>query len=261
VAAQLPTVRDFITGNEPNLNRFWMPQFDRSSHDVAAPAYEALLAQTYDALKAVDPTLDVIGGAVSPRGGDRRGTGRDTHSPTTFIPDLGAAYRKSGRTLPIMDAFAFHPYLESSHVAPSLRHPRSTSVSINDYGKLVKLLGKAFAGTAQKGASLPIVYDEFGVQSKVTAPKLDAYSNAFAPAASDAVPETVQARYYREAIELASCQPTVEALLLFHVSDELDLAAWQSGVYYADDTPKSSLAPVKAAAEAAALGTVVGCNS
>src|SRR5205814_2402985 len=49
-----------------------------------------------------------------------------------------------------------------------------------------------------------------------------------------------------EAIELASCQPTVEALLLFHVSDELDLAAWQSGVYYADDTPKSSLTPVRA---------------
>ena len=260
VAAQLPTVRDFIIGNEPNLNRFWMPQFDQSGHDVAAPAYEALLAQTYDALKAVDSTLDVIGGAVSPRGGDRRGTGRDTHSPTTFIPDLGAAYRKSGRTLPIMDAFAFHPYLESSRVAPTLRHLRSTSVSINDYDKLVALLGKAFAGTAQKGASLPIVYDEFGVQSRVAAPMLDAYSNTFAPAGADAVPEAVQARYYRKAIELALCQPTVEALLLFHVSDELDLAAWQSGVYYADDTPKSSLAPVRAAAETAAVGTAVSCN-
>jgi hypothetical protein len=260
IAAQLPTVKDFIIGNEPNLNRFWMPQFDRHGRDVAAPAYEALLAETYDALKAVDPAIDVIGGAVSPRGGDRPGTGRDTHSPTTFIPDLGAAYRKSGRTLPIMDAFAFHPYMESSHVAPTLRHPHSTSVSIDDYGKLVALLGKAFRGTAQKGASLPIVYDEFGVQSRVAPPKLDAYSNTFAPAASDAVSESTQAQYYKEAMELASCQPTVKALFLFHVSDELNMAGWQSGLYYADDTPKSSLAPVKAAAEAAAAGTLVSCG-
>jgi len=158
-----------------------------------------------------------------------------------------------------MDAFAFHPYMESSHVAPTLRHPRSTSVSIDDYGKLVALLGKAFDGTAQEGSSLPIVYDEFGVQSKVSPPKLDAYSNMLAPAASDAVSEQTQALYYKQAMEIASCQPTVEALLLFHVTDELDLRAWQSGLYYADDTPKSSLAPVRAAAEAAAAGTLVSC--
>src|SRR5439155_18427214 len=30
VARLLPTVRDFIIGNEPNLNRFWMPQFDKA---------------------------------------------------------------------------------------------------------------------------------------------------------------------------------------------------------------------------------------
>ena len=260
VATQLPTVKDFIIGNEPNLNRFWMPQFDRGGRDVAAPSYEALLAETYDAVKAVSPASDVIGGAVSARGGDKPGTGRDTHSPTTFIPDLGTAYRRSGRTLPIMDAFAFHPYMESSHVAPTLKHLHSTSVSIDDYSKLVALLGKAFDGTAQEGSSLPIVYDEFGVQSKVTPRKLDAYSNSFAPAATDAVSESTQALYYKQAMELASCQPTVEALFLFHVSDELNLAAWQSGLYYADDTPKSSLAPVKAAAEAAGAGTLVACG-
>src|SRR5438552_12315004 len=140
LAAALPTVRYFIVGNEPNLNRFWLPQFNRKGGDAAAPAYESLLARTYDALKAVNPEIVVIGGSVSPRGGDQPGTGRPTHSPTTFIPDLGAAYRRSGRTLPIMDAFAFHPYLESSRVAPTFRHPHSTTVAIADYGKLVGLL-------------------------------------------------------------------------------------------------------------------------
>src|SRR2546421_597921 len=51
VAKRYPFVHDFIVGNEPNLNRFWLPQFNTDGTDAAAPAYEQLLAQTYDALK------------------------------------------------------------------------------------------------------------------------------------------------------------------------------------------------------------------
>jgi hypothetical protein len=259
VARLLPTVHDFIIGNEPNLNRFWMPQFDKAGDDVAAESYEPLLAITYDVLKAVDPSIRVIGGAVSPRGGDRPGTIRPTHSPTTFIPDLGRAYRESGRTKPIMDAFAFHPYLESSRLPPTFRHPRSTTVALNDYDKLVGLLGKAFDGTAQRGSRLPIFYDEFGVQSAVSGPRVGAYTDTASNAANDAVPESVQAAYYVQALRLARCQPTVLGLFFFHVSDETDLAAWQSGLYYADDQPKSSLAPVRAAALAAHSGKPIHC--
>ena len=55
IAQQLPSVDDLIVGNEPNLNRFWLPQFNPDGTDAAAPAYLALLARSYDALKAVDP--------------------------------------------------------------------------------------------------------------------------------------------------------------------------------------------------------------
>ena len=41
-----------IVGNEPNLNLFWLPQFGADGGDAAAAGYEALLADTYDALKA-----------------------------------------------------------------------------------------------------------------------------------------------------------------------------------------------------------------
>src|SRR2546426_1133431 len=71
LARAVPYVKDSIVGNEPTLNRFWLPQSDRRGRDVAAAAYDQLLAQSYDALKAVDPSIDVIGGAVSPRGADR----------------------------------------------------------------------------------------------------------------------------------------------------------------------------------------------
>ena len=256
LAQSLPYVKDFIVGNEPNLNRFWMPQFDKRGRDVAAPAYEALLAQTYDALKAVSPDINVIGGAVSPRGADRPGASRQTHSPVTFLRDLGTAYRKSRRAKPIMDMLAIHPYGESSRTPPTALHPKSTSISIADYPKLVTLLKQAFAGTAQRGASLPILYGEYGVQTEIPTDKLGAYTNLGVPTAADAVSEQTQARYYTRAIQLAYCQKTVAGLLFFHVSDEHDLDRWQSGLFYADDTPKSSLTSVKAAADAAQAGTL-----
>src|SRR5205085_10301465 len=46
-ARRWPYVHDFIVGNEPNLNRFWLPQFGPNGEDIAAPAYVALLAPTY----------------------------------------------------------------------------------------------------------------------------------------------------------------------------------------------------------------------
>jgi hypothetical protein len=256
LAQSLPYVRDFIVGNEPNLNMFWMPQFDERGRDVAAPAYEALLARCYDELKAVSPQIDVIGGAVSPRGADRVSSARQTHSPTTFLHDLGLAYRRSRRSAPIMDTLVIHPYGESSRTPPTALHPKSTSISIADYPKVVKLLRDAFHGTAQRGASLPILYGEYGVQTRIPAGKLSAYSNFGVPGASDAVPEALQGAYYRRAIELAYCQPTVAGLLFFHVSDEPDLGRWQSGLFYADDTPKSDLNTVKAVAQAAQAGTL-----
>src|SRR5258708_2155499 len=148
VAANYPQLAGLIVGNEPNLNRFWLPQFNDDGSDAAAPAYESLLARTYDAVRAVQPSLRVIGGAVSPRGGDASSFGgiRPTHSPTVFIQDLGTAYRASGRAAPIMDAFGFHPYGDNSSQPPSFQHPNTTTTGLADYGKLVALLGTAFDG-------------------------------------------------------------------------------------------------------------------
>jgi hypothetical protein len=250
----VPYIRDVIVGNEPNLNRFWMPQFTRTGLNAAASSYLGLLAQTYDRIKEVSRRVTVIGGALSPRGGDDPRASRHTHSPTTFIRDLGRAYRRSGRTRPVMDWFAFHPYLETSKLPPTFAHPRTTTIALADYDKLVALLGEAFDGTAQRGSTLPILYDEFGVQTRAEPLKREIYTNHALPSARDAVDEATQGRYYRQALQLAACQKNVVGLLFFHVSDEADLDRWQSGLYYADDTAKSSLPVVKAAAEAARAG-------
>ena len=94
------------------------------------------------------------------------------------------------------------------------QHPRGTSIGIADYDKLVGLLGTAFDGTAQTGSKLPVAYTEFGVQSRIPERAQGPYTNLDSPLGQDAVDEATQASYYREALELAACQPTVIALVL-----------------------------------------------
>jgi hypothetical protein len=79
------------------------------------------------------------------------------------------------------------------------------------------------------------------------------------PAAVKPVPERVQGQYYRQAIELAFCQPTVRSLLLFHTVDERDLNRWQSGLFYVDRKPKSDLPAVRQAMREAHRGVVARC--
>ena len=259
IARAVPGIRYFIVGNEPNINRYWLPQFNPDGSDAAAPAFEALLAETYDALKAVSPRIQVLGGGISPRGGDVPDSIRPTHSPTTFIQDMGDAYRASGRQQPIMDALAIHPYEDNSSIAPiDGRHPNSKTIAIADYDKLVTVLGTAFDGTAQRGRTLPIYYTEFGVETQIPQAKAALYTGT-EPTTIKPVPADVQGQYYRQAIELAFCQPNVRALSLFHTIDEPDLNRWQSGLFYVDRQAKASLPAVRQAAAEAHRGVVALC--
>ena len=157
-----------------------------------------------------------------------------------------------------MDAFDIHPYEGSSETPPTTTHTVGTTISIADYGKLVALLGSAFDGTAQPGSTLPIVYGEFGVETTIAPAEARFYSGT-QPATATAVDPLTQGRYYREAIALAFCEPNVRTLLLFHAFDEPSLAGWQSGVYYANGTPKQSLPMVRAAIADARRGIIARC--
>jgi hypothetical protein len=260
-AHKVHAFRDFIIGNEPNLNTFWMPQFGPKGGDVAARDYFDLLARSYDALKDVSPKIRVVGGTLAARGVDRPGTGRDTHSPTRFIRDLGHEYESTGRSKPIMDALAMHPYPGHSRIPPNVRHTTSRAITLADYPKLVHLLADAFDGTPQRGDGLPIFYTEFGVETPVPPGKRRFYTNFDAPDAADVVSPAVQARYYRLAFQIAYCQPQVEGLFIFHTYDERDLQGWQSGLYYADQTRKPSLASFRHIAAAVRDGTIADCGS
>jgi hypothetical protein len=259
LARAIPTFDDIIVGNEPNLNRFWLPQFGLNGANASAPAYLQLLGRAYDALKAADPPLRVWGGALAPRGSDRPDGIRPTSSPTAFIQAMGAAYRAGGRAAPVMDGFAMHPYPDNSSTSPSTPNPRNTSIGLADYDKLVALLAGAFDGTAQAGSTLPILYDEFGIETMVPDGKRSLYSGN-EPTTTKPVDESKQAAAYDIGLKLAFCQPNVAGILLFHSQDEEALLSWQSGLYYADGTPKASLPAVRDALDRARGGSITSCD-
>jgi hypothetical protein len=51
LARSVPTLRDFIIGNEPNLNYFWLPQYNAKGKSSSPAAYVLMLATAYDAIK------------------------------------------------------------------------------------------------------------------------------------------------------------------------------------------------------------------
>jgi hypothetical protein len=258
IVREAPAVEHVIIGNEPNLNRFWLPQFALDGTSAAPAAYLALLTVTYDAIKRVSDAATVYGGAVSPRGTDRPAGTRPTHSPTTFIQAMGTAYRASGRTGRVMDAFAIHVYGDNSSVAPAVAHPLNTSIGVADYDKLVGLLGQAFDGTAQPGSTLPILYGEYGVESQIPDSKASLYTGT-EPATTKPVPEATQAAYYEQALALSFCQPNVVGMLLFLSRDERARATWQSGIHYVDGTPKSSKRRVTRSLDRTTGGSIARC--
>src|SRR5712691_8601253 len=139
-------IHDYIVWNEPNTRLYWSPQKNGSGKDVAAPAYEALLATCYDKLHGADPAANVIGMGLSPRASTS-----DSNEPLVFLRDVGKAYRASGRTLPIMDQLSIHPYPSPSKPTdgPDVGYGSSDRFGISNLDRVKQAVYDAFSGTGQ----------------------------------------------------------------------------------------------------------------
>jgi hypothetical protein len=260
VGQTFPAVHDFVVGNEPNVNRFWQPQYV-GGQDAAAKDYEHTLAASYDALKTVRPDAKVWGPAISSRGNDNaNATSNPSHSPVWFIKDMGDAYRASGRTTPIFDEFNMHPYPPIQDTDPYSKAFQWPQAGAANLDRIKQALWDAFNGTGQpvpgeqpggrtaqsarfSGAGLPINLDEVGSQTVVTGHDA-AYTDS--PESIAPISEAQQARYYTELMEIAACDPDVKAMLFFPLIDEADLnQGFQSGELYADLAHKESYDAVK----------------
>ena len=275
-----PSVRDVVVWNEVNKSHFWRPQFHADGSSAAPAAYAALLARCWDALHAVRADVNLLT-STSSRGNDNpKARSNISHSPGAFIRALGAAYRAGGRTRPLFDTVGHHPYGEHSAERPWRRHPLSTTIGQGDWDKLVQAYHDAFAGSGQPnpgrcvaGRCARIWWMEIGYQTSVTG-RSGLYTgeetddHVVAPGGIgdppgslplDTTPAPDHGTQLAEAIRLAACQPYVGAYFNFLLRDEADLDRWQSGVLWADWTPKPS-AGVLAATIAEVDGDRVDCE-
>jgi hypothetical protein len=182
--ARFPTINDVVIWNEPNVSSFWRPQFNPDNSSAAPADYEALLARCWDVLHAFRPGINVVGPATSPRGNDNPNAASNiSHSPVSFIKQMGVAFRASGRSERLFDTVGQHVYQNSFRERPFLIHTVGTVIAEGDSNKLVQTLEDAFAGTAQPVpgpgcdvSCVPIWYLESGFQTVVPPEKAGYYT-------------------------------------------------------------------------------------
>lgn len=237
VATAFPTVKAYVVLNEPNQPAFLRPQFDEKGANVSAARAGELLAAGYDALKAVDPAITVIGIGLSPRGNDRPAARSNiSTSPVRFIRALGDWYRSSGRTKPLMDAFSFHPYPNRATDPLDRGYPWPNAGFAN-LDRIRQALWDAFAGTSQPTTldGLRISLNEVGWQ--VDTGGLAGYTG------DENVPvttEEAQSTVYADLVRRALCDPDIAQVNVFGFWDDGHRGGFQSALNRLDGTPRPS---------------------
>ena len=225
--ALVPDASAVVVWNEANSPAYW-----RGS----AAGYERLLARCHDVLHALRPDITVLDSTTS------------AHAPEAFLTALGSAYRASGRSGALVDAFGHNPYPRTSAEEPWTTHAAGF-LGEGDYARLAATLQDAFGGTGQR--SLDVWYLEDGYQTETPPWLARDYSGR--ENAVTIAPET-QALRLGEAIRLAACQPTVRAFFNFELVDETRLAGWQSGLVWRGRAQKPAAAAFSEAAAAVRTG-------
>ncbi len=223
----LPFVGLFSVWNEPNLEQFLAPTFDKNGKPLSPFTYAKMARAAYAGIKAGNPLAKVAIGETSPRGRDkltpRPGKLQNTLSPGTFARLLSTA-----RPRVKFDAWAHHPY--STLGAGPTQKVRFPNVNLPQLPTFEKSLNQWF-----KRSSTPIWITEYGFESKPAEPK--------------GVTLAQQAAYARQAIATVAKQPYVQMFIWFIFRDD-PTSTWQSGLLSRSGAKKPSFAAFAAAAKA-----------
>ncbi len=154
-------VKDFEIWNEPNLSKFFQPRAD--------PAfYVKMLADSYRAIKKIDPSAVVISGGLAPIP-----TSAKNLSMLAFLSDMYADGAK-----PYMNAVAVHPY--SYPALPSTYEPWSAWSQMSQTSPSVRSIMAHY-----KDSGIPVWITEFGAVSN--GPKGGAGTNGESAELSQAI--------------------------------------------------------------------------
>jgi hypothetical protein len=218
-----PFVRFFTVWNEPNLEQFLAPTFDKQGKPVAPLNYANLYRAAYSGLKGGSPGAQVGIGETSPRGRNRPSPGaiQDSIAPATFARLLSTSRPKVK-----FDGYAHHPY--SVLGQGPLQKARYPNVHLTQLAQFSKDLHKWFG----KVPSLWIT--EYGFETRPGEPR--------------GVSSSQQAAYVSQSFEILRRIPTVKMLVWFILRDD-PTSTWQSGLVSRDDVRKPAFSSFAAKAK------------
>jgi len=260
LALTYPSVTHYVVMNECNQPLFLNPQYDVTGNLVSAAACGQFLGGAYWALKAVNPANFVWGLGLSPHGAKVDGRVHRDSSPFDFLAALGVWYRSSAFAgAPIMDGLDLHPYPipQSVPFAQGNSKVYGPSYGVATLGRVYQAFYDAFAGTAQPTVGpggLPVSLNEIGIQ---TTPSVGGYTgNETAGWGVDAATgtEDYQAQWYKQLIDTVQCDASITNVNIFKLLDQVDLGAWQSGLFQLGWVPKKAADVVKSE-----IATVTAC--
>jgi hypothetical protein len=260
VARRFAGVHQFVVMNECNQPLFVNPQWDSAGNNQSAEICGRALAAAYDAIKAAGSSNFVWGVGLSPRGNDSPNAASNSSTkPVTFLGALGAWFKsfaqKTGRPNGIMDGFDFHPYPLPQTQPFAQGYADVKEASITNLSRIYQAFYDAFNGSAQKtigqqaGGGTPVSLNETGIQTASSGKS--GYSGTERSATSAGgvsgqfATESYQASWYKQMLDVLSCDPNVQFVNIFHLIDESALEGWQSGIYFADQSAKQSAQTVR----------------
>lgn len=224
---RLPRVAAFQLWNEPNLDTYLAPQWERG-RPFAPIRFRELVNAGYGAIKAVQPGATVVAGGLAPFG-DHGTTSGKRMPPVAFLRSMLCVDRKlrrSCRTRTSVDVIAHHPYAVRKPSSPALNDEDAT---IPDLGKITQVV-RAARKVRTVGPRTPKLW--------VTEVSYDS-----APPDPDGVPSARLARWTAELLWRVWDQgaDTVLWLQLRDAAPTPSYAAtYQSGMYLRDGARKPS---------------------
>jgi hypothetical protein len=181
--------------NEPNYPSWLSP------HAASPRLYRALYVAGYDAIKAADPSAQVLIGETVPY--DKPGLATAPLSWLRAVACVNSQYRRVGRCTPLKaDGYAHHPY-EFLH-SPTRGYPGADNAPIGSLGRLrtaLDKLARAHALTTRGGRALDIYLTESGY-----------FVNG-----KRAVSAAKRARWLPQQFQVAERQPRVREMLQYNV--------------------------------------------
>ena len=224
----LPRVDAMEAWNEANLATFLTPQLE-GGRTVSPDNYKLILNAFYEGVHAVAPSVQVVGGSLSPIGSDGGSKDNRRVGPLEFLRDLLCLKKKGLKPFDCavkakFDVLSHHPINVNR---PPREEAGGDDAGIAEMGTIVKMLRKAeAAGNVEPGGQRPVWNTEFWWHSNP-------------PKTGGKIPSLgEQAAYISEALYL-NWKDRVGLAMLYQVGDNSALP-FQTGVYFEDGKAKKS---------------------